>query len=141
MFKKSKDKEQRVTQIDSLVGQGTELAGDIKFSGGLHIDGIVKGNITATDANDSVLTLSERGVIEGEIRVPKVTLNGTVKGDVYASEQIELAPQARITGNVYYKLIEMANGAEVNGNLVRQQPGKSQPGASVSSAPADTSED
>ena len=108
----------RSTKIDSLVGRQTELFGDIRFSGGLHVDGTIKGNVLAEDDASSVLTLSERGTIEGEVKVPNVVLNGVVIGDVHAKHHIELAANARITGNVYYSLIEMAMGAEVNGNLV-----------------------
>lgn len=111
-------RKKKVTRIDSLIGQNTEIKGNITFSGGLHVDGIVKGNIFAKEETSSILTLSEQGSIKGEIKVPNMILNGVVMGDVYASEHIELAPNARITGNVYYNLIEMAMGAEVNGNLV-----------------------
>jgi len=108
----------RTTKIDTLIGSKTEMLGDVRFSGGLHVDGTVKGNVAAEDDAPSVLTLSESGTIEGEVRVPNVVLNGTVIGDVHARQHIELASNARITGNVYYSLIEMAMGAEVNGNLV-----------------------
>jgi len=111
-------KKRKVTQIDSLIGQDTKISGDIIFSGGLHIDGKVKGNVLAEEGTMSVLTLSEQGSIEGEVRVPNMILNGTVTGNVYAVEHIELAPKARIVGDVYYGLIEMTIGAEVNGSLV-----------------------
>lgn len=107
------------SQIDSLIGSGTEIRGDVHFRNGLHIDGIVKGSVIA-EGDDSMLTMSEEGRIEGEVRVHNLVLNGEVVGDVYASEHIELAPAARVTGNVYYNLIEMAMGAEVNGNLVHK---------------------
>lgn len=108
----------RSTKIDTLIGRNSEMLGDVKFAGGLHVDGTVKGNVIAEEDTSSVLTLSETGTIEGEVRVTNVVLNGTVIGDVHARQHIELAPHARITGNVYYHLIEMAMGAEVNGNLV-----------------------
>lgn len=122
MWGSSKNKRAKGTaKIDSLIGQNTEVRGDVVFSGGLHIDGTVKGNVLAHEEGAaSVLTLSERGRIEGEVRVPSVVLNGTVVGDVHASEHIELATEARVTGNVYYALIEMAMGAEVNGSLVHR---------------------
>ena len=107
------------SQIDSLIGSGTEIHGDVHFKDGLHIDGVVKGNVIA-EGEESMLTMSEDGRIEGEVRVHNLVLNGAVVGDVYASEHIELAPAARVTGNVYYNLIEMAMGAEVNGNLVHK---------------------
>lgn len=116
MFNKKKVKAAR---IDSLIGRNSELFGDVKFSGGLHIDGAVKGNVYAEADSGSVLTVSEHGSIEGEVNVPNIILNGAVLGDVHSTEHIELASNARVTGNVYYSLIEMAMGAEVNGNLVR----------------------
>jgi cytoskeletal protein CcmA (bactofilin family) len=119
MWGKNK-KPKQTAQIDSLIGQNTEIRGDVIFSGGLHVDGCVKGSVIAQDGNDSLLTLSERGTIEGEVKVPNVVVNGTVIGDVHASGHVELASEARIHGNVYYALIEMAMGAEVNGNLVHQ---------------------
>ncbi|MCG6887811.1 MAG: polymer-forming cytoskeletal protein [Proteobacteria bacterium] len=110
----------QTAQIDSLIGQNTEIHGDIVFSGGLHVDGTVKGCVLAEKDKESVLTLSERGTIEGEVKVPNVVINGTIVGDVYATGHVELAAHARVDGNVYYSLIEMAMGAEVNGNLVHQ---------------------
>lgn len=108
----------RASRIDSLIGRQTVLTGDVQFSGGLHVDGTVKGNVTADEDSRSVLTLSEHGTIEGEVTVPNIVLNGSVVGDVHATERIELVANARVAGNVYYGLIEMAMGAEVNGNLV-----------------------
>ena len=114
-----KDKH-KTTKVDTLIGQQTELRGDILFSGGLHIDGVIKGNVIAEPGGSSLLTLSENGVIEGEVRVPHVILNGKVVGDVHAAESIELAARASVTGSVYYSMIEMAMGAVVNGKLVRR---------------------
>ena len=119
-----KKKPKQTVQIDSLIGQNTEIKGDVVFSGGLHIDGVIKGGVIAEQGNDSVLTLSERGTIEGEVRVPNVVINGTIIGDVHASGHVELAAQAKVHGNVYYSLIEMAMGAEVNGNLVHRSEDK-----------------
>lgn len=112
-------KNRRNGHIDTLIGSGTELHGDIHFSDGLHIDGVVKGNVIAEGEN-SMLTMSEKGRIEGEVRVHNIVLNGQVVGDVHAAQHIELAPAAQVTGNVYYNLIEMAMGAEVNGSLVHK---------------------
>ncbi len=108
-------------RVDTLIGQQTELRGDISFSGGLHVDGKIQGNVTAEGNDRTVLVLSEKGTIEGEVRVPCLVINGLVIGDLYASESIELAPKARITGNVYYNRIEIAMGAEVNGSLVHME--------------------
>ncbi len=120
MWGRSKKRKPKTARIDSLIGQQSELRGDVIFSGGLHIDGTVRGNVIAQEGTESTLTLSERGTVEGEVKVPNIVLNGTVVGDVHATGHIELAPQARVTGNVYYSLIEMAMGAEVNGSLVHR---------------------
>lgn len=119
MWSKAKRK-QRSARIDTLVGEHTRVEGDVAFSGGLHVDGTVQGNVTAPDDSESTLTLSEHGQIEGDVRVPFIILNGVVVGNVHASERIELAPKARVTGDVVYNLIEMAMGAEVNGSLVHR---------------------
>lgn len=115
MFRGGKNK---MPKIDTLIGHNTVLHGDVRYKGGLHVDGTIIGNVIADDDVDSVLSVSERGVIEGNVRVYNVVLNGKVIGDVHALEKIELAANARVVGNVYYKLIEMAMGSEVNGNLV-----------------------
>lgn len=114
-------RKRKTTRIDTLIGQHTEVMGDIKFSGGLHIDGTIKGNVIAEPDSRSMLSLSEQGTIEGEVNVPYVVLNGVVIGDVHGGEHVDLAAKARVTGNVYYNLIEMAIGAEVNGKLVHTQ--------------------
>jgi len=106
--------------ISTLVGVDTRVHGDIEFSGGFHVDGYVKGNVRATKDDRSVLSISERGCIEGSVVVAHVVLNGTVKGDVRATQRVELGPKARVIGNVQYKLIEMSIGAEVNGKLIHE---------------------
>jgi cytoskeletal protein CcmA (bactofilin family) len=114
-------------RIDTLVGQGTEITGDLVFSGGLHVDGTIKGNVVAEEGSTALLILSEFGRIEGEVTVPNMVLNGEIVGDVFGSTRVELAPKARVKGSVYYNLIEMAIGAEVNGGLVHQPNGDKLP--------------
>jgi len=115
-----KDKKAKITstKVDTIIGQQSRIEGDIHFSGGLHIDGRIKGGVIAEADSTSVLTVSEHGSIEGDVRVPTVILNGRVTGDVRSAERIELAAKARVDGDVYYNLIEMAMGAAVNGSLV-----------------------
>jgi len=112
------NKKVKNSRVDTLIGQQTELHGNISFTGGLHIDGKIKGNVMADGDHASTLILSDKGTIEGEVRAPFLIINGLVIGDLYADETVELAPNARITGNVYYEKIEVAMGAEVNGSLV-----------------------
>ena len=106
--------------IGTLVGADSKVHGDIEFSGGFHVDGYVKGNVKAIKDPNSQLSISERGCVEGSVVVPHVLLNGTVKGDVRATERVELGPNAKVIGNVQYKLLEMAIGAQVNGKLIHE---------------------
>jgi cytoskeletal protein CcmA (bactofilin family) len=117
MFKKNKTKT-KSSRIDTLIGQSTEINGDISFSGGLRVDGTVNGNIYSQEDDSAVLTLSEKGAIQGEIKVPNLVINGIINGNVYSTSHVELAPKAKIEGNVYYRLLEMTVGAEVNGQLI-----------------------
>lgn len=117
-------KQRRHTVVDTLVGSNTRVNGDVHFKGGCHVDGVVKGNVTADTESDSALSISEDGTVEGGVTVPYVVLHGIVRGDVCASQRVELGPTARVIGNVYYNLIEMAIGAEINGKLVHQPEGQ-----------------
>jgi len=117
---KAKLKDINTTNVSTIVGEGTIIKGDISFAGGLHIDGKVEGNIMASSGASATLTLSQMGTVHGNIEVPTVVIDGEVQGDVTVSERVQLAENSRITGNVIYNLIEMAVGAEVNGQLVRQ---------------------
>ena len=111
----------KAAKIATVIGEGTVLKGSIIFSGGLHVDGRVEGNVQAEPDSSSALTLSEKGIIDGDIHVPNVIINGEVNGDVYGGQRVELAPKARVTGTVYYNLLEMAMGASVNGQLIHSK--------------------
>jgi len=117
-------KNRKHSVVDTLVGSNSRVNGDLHFEGGCHIDGTVKGSVSADSDSNSALSISEDGGIEGGVVVPYVVLHGIVRGDVYASQRVELGPTARVIGNVYYNLIEMAIGAEINGKLVHQPAGQ-----------------
>lgn len=112
-------------RIDCLIGAGTMIEGNVTFSGGLRIDGHVRGNVLALEDKPGTLVLSEPACIEGEIRVSHVVINGTVVGPVHAVEYVELQAKANVTGDVYYRTLEMQLGAVVQGRLVYQPDGKS----------------
>lgn len=114
-----KPNEKPCTTIDTLIGVNTDMKGDISFSGGLRIDGKVKGNITARADDNSTLVLSENAVVTGDVSVPHMVINGKIKGNVRSSERLELQAKAEISGDVVYKVLEIAAGAQVNGSLTR----------------------
>ena len=118
-MKRSKDQTSKpVETIDTLIGSGSILQGDLEFTGGLRIDGHIKGHVSAQDTSKGTLVLSESGVVEGDINVPHVVVNGTVNGNIVSSGHIELQSSAKVTGDIHYKAVEMELGAVLNGGLV-----------------------
>jgi len=107
-------------QIDTLIGANTRISGDVEFAGGLHLDGAVDGNITSQPGAASQLSISDSGKVNGAINVATVVLHGLVQGDIVARTRVDLGSTAKVNGNVYYGLIEMAMGAEINGKLIHQ---------------------
>lgn len=118
-----KPKRHKPGTVDTLVGSHTEIRGDVLFSGGLHVDGRIMGKVLANAGEPASLSVSETGSIEGDVSVPILMVNGQVSGNVHAGEKMTLAPNARVTGNVYYNLLEVQGGAEVNGQMVHDPSG------------------
>ncbi len=108
-------------RIDSLIGEGTTVEGNVIFTGGLRVDGQVKGNVIAAGDQPGTVVLSERARIEGEIRVSHAVVNGTVHGPVHALEYVELQPKCNVTGDVHYRTLEIQLGAVVQGRLVHHE--------------------
>ncbi|NII10843.1 polymer-forming cytoskeletal protein [Oleiagrimonas sp. C23AA] len=104
----------------SLVAQGARVCGDVHFAGTLHLDGCVEGAVRAEAGTEGTFTLSEHGRVIGEIRVPRAVINGHVKGDIHVYDRLELAAEARIEGDVHYRVLEMAAGAQINGRMVHE---------------------
>jgi cytoskeletal protein CcmA (bactofilin family) len=110
-------------RIDSLIGAGMVVNGDVTFTGGLRIDGQVRGNVVAANGEPSTLVISEQAKVDGEIRVSHVVVNGTVNGPLLANDYLELQPKARVVGDVTYKMLEMHVGAVIRGRLNQAEPG------------------
>jgi cytoskeletal protein CcmA (bactofilin family) len=106
----------------TLIAADAVVTGDIKFVGNLDVEGKVVGSITAEPGQEALLRIVAGGAVEGEVRVPSAMVNGTVRGDLYVSERLELAEKAEVQGDVYYNLIEMAVGCKVNGGLRHSLP-------------------
>jgi cytoskeletal protein CcmA (bactofilin family) len=117
MFKR---KQNKTPSIDTLIGAKTRIDGDVEFSGGLHVDGYINGNVRAESGAEASLSVSEQGGIEGSVIVPNVVLNGIVKGSIDALDRVELGEKARVLGNVRYAVIETAVGAQINGKLIHR---------------------
>ena len=106
------------TKIDSLIGAGTTIEGNVTFTGGLRVDGEIRGNVTASGENQGTMVVSENARIEGAIDVPHLVINGVVTGPVRSSVSVELQPRARVTGDLEYNSVEIHLGAIVEGRLV-----------------------
>ena len=118
MFKNTEITKINPDQAHTLISTSTEIVGDMHFSGELIVEGRIKGNIYAEDESAAIIRVAKTGTVEGEICVPSIVINGKVNGDVRSTKHIELAAKAIVVGNVYYNLIEMVMGSEVNGNLM-----------------------
>lgn len=104
--------------VETLIGPRVVIRGDVQFSGGLYVEGKIIGKIIADEGSAAVLTISEQGVIDGEVHAPVVVIAGSLHGDIHASERVELSPTAKVQGNVFYKVVEMAGGATLTGRLI-----------------------
>lgn len=122
--------------IQTLVGDGTRIKGDVRFDGGCHVDGVIHGNVIADRDSEAFLSISSEGLVDGSVRVPTVILNGKVQGDVYASVRVELGPSAKVFGNLHYELLEMAAGAEINGKLIHDSAQSKSPSKPAPAYPA-----
>ena len=119
MFQRKKSPQPK--RIDSLIGAGTIVDGNVTFTGGLRIDGAVHGKVATADNQPGTLVLSEQARIEGEARVSHVVINGVVNGPVTANDHLELQAKARVNGDVVYRSLEMHVGAIVQGKLVHAE--------------------
>lgn len=116
-----KGKAKKTVRYDTLLSGKTEIHGDVKVTGGLHVDGTVIGNLIADHDSGATIRISETAKIEGFISAPNIIINGLVNGDVQSTDYLELAPKARVNGDVHYYRMEMVLGAEVNGQIHHHQ--------------------
>jgi cytoskeletal protein CcmA (bactofilin family) len=134
-----KQKQNKVTQIDTLIGAKTRINGDVEFVGGFHLDGFINGNVKCESATDATLSVSEQGCIEGSVIVPNIVLNGIVKGDIEAGDRVELGPKARVLGSVHYSTIETAVGAQLLVHRAKTTSAAADSGSAVNLSPKESS--
>lgn len=112
MFNKKKQ-----PPIKSLIADGSQITGCVRFADGLRIDGSVVGDVLAAEGQPSLLVISETATVTGAIHADHVIINGKVKGPVHANVLLELQPNARLEGDLNYAALEMHQGALVTGLL------------------------
>lgn len=103
--------------IRTLIGEGTIIHGELRFSEGLRVDGEVHGDIIAVGEERNMLVISEKARVTGKVKAGHVIINGSVWGPVTSDELLELQPKARICGDVRYESLEMHQGATIDGEL------------------------
>lgn len=108
----------READCTTIIARGVRVVGDVHFTGNLHLEGTVEGSISAEDGSSALFTLNSCGRVDGQVRVPSAVIDGEVEGGIFCSTRLELAPGARINGDVHYKVLQMAAGATVNGRMI-----------------------
>ena len=121
MFERRKSRPPQ-KRIDSLIGAGTVVHGNVMFAGGLRIDGAVDGKVATANNAPGTLVISEHARVDGEVKVSHVVINGSVSGPVIANDYLELQAKARVNGDVLYRALEMHVGAIVQGKLMHAEP-------------------
>jgi cytoskeletal protein CcmA (bactofilin family) len=137
MFKRDKS----AAPVETLIGPTVTIRGDVQFSGGLHLQGRVYGNLSIPEGAEATLELVEGAEVEGEVRAGQAALNGRVRGDVHVTGRLQLGAKAVIEGNVHYGTIEMALGARITGKMLSRPPQAAGPsgGQSLESKSSNTS--
>ena len=117
MFRKKMHQWIEVTRLSSLIATGVEVVGDVIVTDGVRVDGRVAGNVLSKPEARGLLVLSEKGRIDGGVSVHDAVINGEIIGDVEVDHFLELQANARITGNIRYRNLQMECGARVSGRL------------------------
>lgn len=99
-------------RLSGFVGNGTVLTGETNFQAMLRVDGHLTGRVTS---ENGTLIIGSTGKVDANIAVAAAMINGTVNGDIVASEKIELGRTARVTGNIQTPRLVMEDGAILEG--------------------------
>jgi cytoskeletal protein CcmA (bactofilin family) len=99
--------------LSGYVGNGTSLTGEAQFKGMLRIDGHYTGRITS---QDGTLLVGTNGQVDADVEVAVATINGTVNGDIIATERLEMGRAARVNGNVQTPSLMIDQGAIFEGS-------------------------
>jgi cytoskeletal protein CcmA (bactofilin family) len=106
MFKKEAPDE-----IVSLLGEGVEMVGEISFSNGLRVDGVVKGKIRS----EAALVIGPKGRIEADVYIRRVSINGEFHGVIHASDRVEIHKEGKVYGDIFTPCLIIEAGALFDG--------------------------
>jgi len=107
MKDKEKKKEYDEHKMTGFFDKDTEFRGDLTFKGSFRIDGRFKGTI----ASDSMLVIGEQGVVEADIKVSYLVINGEIRGTIQAEDKVEIHGRARVFGTIVTPKLVVEEGA------------------------------
>lgn len=125
-----------VTKLSSLIAHNLQVVGDITFTGGLRIDGRVDGNVISKRGDKSLVVISEKGCVIGRVCAYDAVVNGTISGDLEVEHFLELQPDAKVSGNITYRRLQMECGATVEGRLLKVHEADTERAKRLAVAPA-----
>ena len=121
MFGDKKEKvsePQKKAALDTVVGPGAEIVGDITIRAGARIDGRVKGNVSC----QGELVIGKDGFVEGEVRAASAVVSGRITGKLSVEGKAELTSTARMEGDVACSKLVIEEGAFFQGHCQMSAP-------------------
>ncbi|WP_322061972.1 polymer-forming cytoskeletal protein [Paraburkholderia sp. J63] len=112
------------TKLATLIAEDVHITGNLEFADGLRLDGQVNGNVSSKAGAQTLLVLSDRSAVQGNVHGYDIVVNGRIVGDVIADHFVELQANAHVVGNIYYQQLQMDCGASVDGKLTKRDPGE-----------------
>lgn len=98
-------------EISGFLDQGTDLTGELQFSGTLRIDGNFHGSITTND----ILVIGEHAVVHADVKVGEMEIHGRVSGNIEGKRRIEIYPTGRVRGDIQTPVFVINAGAVFDG--------------------------
>ena len=110
-------KKRKFVAITTLIDKDIVISGDTTYTGGIRIDGKIKGNLKVHGEEGSLLIMGHGSKITGDVEVEKAIINGEINGNVKCRDYLELNTNAIVNGSIEYDIIEIHEGSKINGIL------------------------
>ena len=108
-------------EIVSILGEGVDFQGELSFTHGIRVDGIVRGRIRS----DSILVIGPKGKVDAEVTIRRIMINGEFHGTIRSSERVEIHKEGKVYGDIYTPCLIIDAGARFEGkcNMNEQDAG------------------
>ncbi|MCR5062217.1 MAG: polymer-forming cytoskeletal protein [Treponema sp.] len=100
--------------INTILGKGTSISGDIKVNGFVRVDGDIKGNLE-TDSN---VIVGENSRIQGNVKSKTIIIGGIILGNVFATDNIKLLSGAVVIGDLISHKVQIEDSAVIHGHCI-----------------------